>query len=177
MGSFRAHFTPPVQLSNITALVRLSDITAMLPPTLPPIQNLSGINRKQYKVHKGTFRYIKPTRLTIIWIDLLNRINGCQIAFIVLEALGNLIFNCISVRSKFIFKTSKLCIHKFVLWGRVAVLRIRIYLIRIHKGRPSYKRSLQLSNENIQHFKTWNLQFFLLLCVTFALLDPDPDSE
>jgi hypothetical protein len=24
----------------------------------------------------------------------------------------------------------------------------------MHKGRPSYKRSLQLSKENIQHFKT-----------------------
>ncbi len=32
-----------------------------------------------------------------------------------------------------------------------------IYLsLGLHKGRPSYKRSLQLSKENIQHFKTWN---------------------
>jgi hypothetical protein len=30
-----------------------------------------------------------------------------------------------------------------------------IYLsLGLHKGRPSYKRSLQLSKENIQHFKT-----------------------
>jgi hypothetical protein len=30
-----------------------------------------------------------------------------------------------------------------------------IYLyLNLHKGRPSYKRSLQLSMENIQHFKT-----------------------
>ncbi len=32
-----------------------------------------------------------------------------------------------------------------------------------HKGRPSYRRSLQLSKENIQHFKTWKkFQNFLL---------------
>ncbi len=30
----------------------------------------------------------------------------------------------------------------------------------LHKGRPSYKRSLQLSKENIQHFKTWNFLLF-----------------
>ncbi len=36
-----------------------------------------------------------------------------------------------------------------------------IYLsLGLHKGRPSYKRSLQLSKENILHFKTWNFLFF-----------------
>jgi hypothetical protein len=46
-----------------------------------------------------------------------------------------------------------------------------IYLsLVLHKVHPSYRRSLQLSNEAIQHFKT-----FLLLWVIFALLDPDPD--
>jgi hypothetical protein len=31
-----------------------------------------------------------------------------------------------------------------------------IYLsLGLHKERPSYRRSLQLSNETIQHFKTW----------------------
>jgi hypothetical protein len=41
-----------------------------------------------------------------------------------------------------------------------------------------YWRSLQLSKEAIQHFKTWTFtNFFLLLWVIFALLDPDPDSE
>ncbi len=45
----------------------------------------------------------------------------------------------------------------------------------LHKGRPSYKRILHLSKEDIQHLKTWNfLIFFLLLWVIFALLDPDP---
>ncbi len=43
-----------------------------------------------------------------------------------------------------------------------------IYLsLVLHKGRPSYKRSLQLSKENIQHFKTWNFLIFLLLWVIF----------
>ncbi len=50
--------------------------------------------------------------------------------------------------------------------------KIAIYLsLGFHKGRPSYRRSLQRSNENIQHFKTWNFWNFLF----FALLDPDPD--
>ncbi len=40
------------------------------------------------------------------------------------------------------------------------------------KKLPSYRRSLQPSKENIQHFKTWNFNnFFLLLWVIFALLD------
>ncbi len=53
-----------------------------------------------------------------------------------------------------------------------------IYLsLGLHEGRPSYKRRLQLSKENIQHFKTWNfLFFFQLLWVNFALLDPDPQT-
>ncbi len=52
-----------------------------------------------------------------------------------------------------------------------------VYLsLGLRKGHPSYKRSLQLSKENIQHFKTWNfLIFFLLLWVIFALLDPDSE--
>jgi len=56
-----------------------------------------------------------------------------------------------------------------------------IYLsLRLHKGRPSYRRSLQLSKKNIQHFKTWNFIFFSTFAGHFALLDtltwlnPDP---
>jgi hypothetical protein len=47
--------------------------------------------------------------------------------------------------------------------------KIAIYLsLGLHKGRPSYRRSLQ-------HLKTWNfLTFFLFCLVIFALLDPDP---
>ncbi len=44
-----------------------------------------------------------------------------------------------------------------------------IYLsLGLHKGRPSYRRSLQLSSIP---------NFFLLLWFIFALLDPNPDSE
>ncbi len=53
-----------------------------------------------------------------------------------------------------------------------------IYLsLSLHKERPSYRRSPQISKEAIQHFKTRTFKFFLLLWVIFALLDPDPDSE
>ncbi len=54
-----------------------------------------------------------------------------------------------------------------------------IYLsLGLHKVYPSYRRSLQLSKEAIQHFKTWTFtNFFLLLWVIFSLLNPDPDSE
>jgi hypothetical protein len=57
--------------------------------------------------------------------------------------------------------------------------KIKFYLfLGLHKGHPSYKRSLQLSKENIQHFKNMKfINFFLLMWVIFALLDPDPDSE
>jgi hypothetical protein len=49
-----------------------------------------------------------------------------------------------------------------------------IYLsLGLHKGRPSYRRSLQLSKENIQQNMKF-LNFFLLFWVIFALLDPDP---
>jgi hypothetical protein len=53
--------------------------------------------------------------------------------------------------------------------------KVAIYMyLSFHKGRLSYRRSLQPSKENIQHFKTWNFFFFLFLSVIFALLDPDP---
>jgi hypothetical protein len=40
----------------------------------------------------------------------------------------------------------------------------------LHKVCPSYRRSLQLSKEAIQHFKTWTFtNFCLLLWVIFAL--------
>ncbi len=46
--------------------------------------------------------------------------------------------------------------------------KITIYLsLGLHKGRPSYKRSLQLSKENIQHFKTWNFLNFFYFCGSF----------
>ncbi len=54
-----------------------------------------------------------------------------------------------------------------------------IYLsLGLHKVCPSYRRSLQLSKEAIQHFKTWTFtNFCLLLWVIFSLLDPDPQTR
>jgi hypothetical protein len=57
--------------------------------------------------------------------------------------------------------------------------KIAIYLsLGLHRERPCYRSSLQLSKENIQHFKTYNslLYLFPFLCVIFALLDPDSES-
>ncbi len=58
--------------------------------------------------------------------------------------------------------------------------KITIYLsLGLHKRRPSYRRSLQLSKEKehpaLQNMKFLN--FFLLLWVIFALLDTDPDPN
>ncbi len=71
----------------------------------------------------------------------------------------------------------KITAEKFFLiffWSKTA-----IYLsLGLHKVCPSYRRSLQLSKEAIQHFKTWTFtKNFLLLWVIFALLDPDPDPQ
>ncbi len=50
-----------------------------------------------------------------------------------------------------------------------------LLIFRPSKGHPSYRRSLQPSKENIQHFKKRNLlTFYQFLWVVFALLDPDP---
>ncbi len=43
--------------------------------------------------------------------------------------------------------------------------------------RPSYRRSLQPSKKNIQHFKTWNVSAFLVMWVIFTLLDPNPVEQ
>jgi hypothetical protein len=40
-------------------------------------------------------------------------------------------------------------------WSKFAKIYIYMYL-GFHKGRPSYRRSLQSSKEKFQHFKTWN---------------------
>jgi hypothetical protein len=50
---------------------------------------------------------------------------------------------------------------KIFFWSKIA-----IYLsLGLHKGRPSYRRSLQPSNENIQHFQTWNFLIFFSIFV------------
>ncbi len=63
--------------------------------------------------------------------------------------------------------------------------KIAIYLyLGLHKGRPSYRKSLQPSKQNIQHLKKWNLlTFFLFLWIIFRfwigiliqIADPDKD--
>ncbi len=66
-------------------------------------------------------------------------------------------------------------------WKKIKFIfpKTAIYLsLGLHKVCPSYRRSLQLSKEAIQHFKTWTFtNFFLLLWVIFALLDPNPDPD
>jgi hypothetical protein len=61
---------------------------------------------------------------------------------------------------------------------KIIFYQTAIYLsLGLHKERPSYRRSLQLSKEAIQHFKTWTLTNFFLLCGSFfSLLDPDSGS-
>ncbi len=66
-------------------------------------------------------------------------------------------------------------------WSNIA-----IYLsLGLHKVCPSYRRSLQLSKEAIQHFKSWTFtNFFLLLSVILPswirvrirIPNPDPDQ-
>ncbi len=49
------------------------------------------------------------------------------------------------------------------LWSKTT-----IYLsVGLHKEHPSYRRSLQLSKEAIQHFKTWTLKKNLYFCGSF----------
>ncbi len=46
--------------------------------------------------------------------------------------------------------------------------KIAIYLsLGLHKWGPSYRRSLQPSKENIQHFKTWHFLTFFYFCGSF----------
>ncbi len=49
--------------------------------------------------------------------------------------------------------------------------------LSFYNGRPSNRRSLQPSKENIQHFKTWDFLFFFYFCVSFLpswIRIPDP---
>ncbi len=49
------------------------------------------------------------------------------------------------------------------------MIKIAIYLsLGLHKGLPSYGRSLQPSKENIQHFKTLNFFLFFSFCGSFC---------
>ncbi len=66
-------------------------------------------------------------------------------------------------------------IKKFTAEKKILGSKTTIYLsIGLHKGRPSYRRSLQSSKENIQHFKTWNFVFFSIFVGHFC--PPGPRS-
>jgi hypothetical protein len=67
----------------------------------------------------------------------------------------------------------------FIIFFKLNFSKIAIYLsLGLHKGHPSYRKSLQPSTkENIQHLKKLNLLTFLFLRVIFAPLDLDPDCE
>jgi hypothetical protein len=52
--------------------------------------------------------------------------------------------------------------------------KLQYLSVGLHKGRLSYRGSLQSITEKIQHLKKLNLLIFLY--VDFALLDPDADS-
>ncbi len=59
--------------------------------------------------------------------------------------------------------------------------KIAIYLSEcLQEGRPSYRKSLQPSEENIQRFKTWNSPPFFYFCGSFLpawIRNPDPRSQ
>ncbi len=58
----------------------------------------------------------------------------------------------------------KITTEKFFFFGS----KTTIYLsLGLHKERPSYRRSLQLSKEAIQHFKTWTFQKKFYFCGSF----------
>ncbi len=59
-------------------------------------------------------------------------------------------------------------------WSKIA-----IYLsLGLPKRRPSYRRSLQPSKENIQHFQTWKFfTFFLFVGHPTAQINGDPDPQ
>ncbi len=63
-----------------------------------------------------------------------------------------------------------LCVFPSVLWIRIHFFKIAIYLsLGLRKGRPSYRRSLQPSKENIQHLK-WNILTFFYFCFCGSFL-------
>jgi hypothetical protein len=47
----------------------------------------------------------------------------------------------------------------------------------LYKGCLSHRRNLQLSKENIHHFKTKNFFIFSILWAIFVQLDPDPADK
>ncbi len=61
------------------------------------------------------------------------------------------------------WKTIKILNLFIFFWSKIA----NYLCLSLHKGRPSQRRSLHPTRENIQHFETWNFStsFFLFLWV------------
>ncbi len=77
-------------------------------------------------------------------------------------------FSCISIRIRIqAFLTKN--------WKKITAEKIWWNIFLIHKGRPSYRKSLQPSKENIQLVKTWIFDIFILFL--WLIFDPDPDFE
>jgi hypothetical protein len=63
-------------------------------------------------------------------------------------------------------------LEKIYSWKKITFfgdqkLQLTYLALGLHKGRPIYRRSLQISKENIQHFKTWNFLIFFYFCGSF----------
>ncbi len=68
----------------------------------------------------------------------------------------------------------------FFFWSKTAIC----LSLGLQKVCPSYRRSLQLSKEAIQHFKTWQFCTFFYFCGSFLpswirirIPNPDPDPQ
>ncbi len=77
----------------------------------------------------------------------------------------------------------KFQLKKNVIFFLSKIAIYRYFLLGLHKGCPSYRRSLQSSKKNIHHFKTWNFFDFFHFCppgsgsgtIEFGYnTDPDP---
>ncbi len=61
------------------------------------------------------------------------------------------------------WKNVQLKIFLIFFWSKITIF----LSIGLHKGRPSYRRNLQPSKENIQHFKTLSSSTFFYFCESF----------
>ncbi len=75
------------------------------------------------------------------------------------------------------FKNEKIQVKCFVYFFDQ---KLQFTSLGLHKGRPSYRSSLQPSKENIQYFKKRNLLTFFYFCGSFVhswirIVNPDTD--
>jgi hypothetical protein len=78
----------------------------------------------------------------------------------------------------FMTKNWKNIVEKNKIFFYIKYYNLHVQSLGLLNGRPSNRRSLQPSKENIQHFKKWNLITFFLFCGIFCPpgvpLNPDP---